>query len=53
MVERLVASGYEATAEQTPQGYVVLVETAAPSVTIEEILLRDAPSARTMNDRSV
>jgi len=45
VVERLGAAGYGARAERTASGYVVTVE-SAPSVIIEETLVREAPSVR-------
>jgi len=45
VVERLIAAGYGANAERTDPGFVVIVD-SAPSVTIEETLVREAPSAR-------
>ena len=46
VVDRLTASGYEAHAEPLLNGFVVHVQTHAPSVTIEEIVLLHARSAR-------
>ena len=46
VVERLAALGYGANAEKRTSGYVVTVEVTAPSVTIEETVVREAPSAR-------
>jgi len=45
VVERLGASGFPATSATSAQGFVVTVD-APPSVTIEETLVREAPSAR-------
>jgi hypothetical protein len=45
VVEQLLASGYGANAEESSHGFVVTVE-ASPSVTVEETLVREAPSAR-------
>jgi hypothetical protein len=46
VVDQLIGGGYVAYAEPLMQRFVVHVVTAAPSVTIEEIFVRHAPSAR-------
>ena len=46
VVDQLIGGGYVAYAEPLMQGFVVHVVTAVPSVTIEEIFVRHAPSAR-------